>query len=265
MLSLLTVVAVLGSGCAGPASPRVDRETILQAEEAAVIQLGLIEAAAHRQAAVSIVAPRLKEMLQELVDELAYVADCPIPCRVRVVNSPVIHAFALPTGDIFIYAGMLDLVENRDQLAVVLGHEVAHIKHKDGLRKVRQMLNEQEKAAVTAALLGAVVGGAASGALGGILGGVVVDPLLTVAYHQYLVGISCNVAARLAASLPQQLVLDLMRQSIGRYSQATELRADRLSLEFASAAGYDPEAGVEVMQLVEEARDRALNQQTGSR
>ena len=35
--------------------------------------------------------------------------------------------FVLATGDIFMHSGFLDLVENRDEVAAVLGHEVAHV------------------------------------------------------------------------------------------------------------------------------------------
>ena len=56
------------------------------------------------------------------------------------------NAFVLPSGNIFVYKGMLDFCENDDQLAVrrrsflvtkvfkiVLGHEMAHsvIGHRD--------------------------------------------------------------------------------------------------------------------------------------
>ena len=45
---------------------------------------------------------------------------------VTVVDQPVQNAFVLPSGNIFIFRGMLDLCENDDQLAVIIGHEMAH-------------------------------------------------------------------------------------------------------------------------------------------
>ena len=45
---------------------------------------------------------------------------------ITVVNQPVQNAFVLPSGNIFIFSGMLDLCENDDQLAVIIGHEMAH-------------------------------------------------------------------------------------------------------------------------------------------
>ena len=43
----------------------------------------------------------------------------------RVMDSPVVNAFALPGGYVYVTRGLLAHVENEAQLAVVLGHEAA--------------------------------------------------------------------------------------------------------------------------------------------
>ncbi|MEX0844310.1 MAG: M48 family metalloprotease [Balneolaceae bacterium] len=45
----------------------------------------------------------------------------------RVLNSPVVNAFALPGGYIYVTRGLLAHLENEAQLAVVLGHEIGHV------------------------------------------------------------------------------------------------------------------------------------------
>ena len=45
---------------------------------------------------------------------------------ITVVDQPVRNAFVLPSGNIFVFRGMLDLCENDDQLGIILGHEMAH-------------------------------------------------------------------------------------------------------------------------------------------
>jgi len=45
---------------------------------------------------------------------------------VTVVDQPVKNAFVLPSGNIFVFTGMLDFLENDDQLGIILGHEMAH-------------------------------------------------------------------------------------------------------------------------------------------
>ncbi len=46
--------------------------------------------------------------------------------EVNVLQSPQINAFCLPGGKIAVFAGLLQVVQNDDQLAAVLGHETAH-------------------------------------------------------------------------------------------------------------------------------------------
>ena len=47
--------------------------------------------------------------------------------EVRVFNAPEVNAFALPGGKIGVYTGLLKVAKNPDQLAAVIGHEVAHV------------------------------------------------------------------------------------------------------------------------------------------
>ncbi|MBL8213487.1 MAG: M48 family metallopeptidase [Bryobacterales bacterium] len=50
-----------------------------------------------------------------------------IPYQFTLVSGPTINAFALPGGPIFVYEGMLAAVVNDDELAAILGHEIAHV------------------------------------------------------------------------------------------------------------------------------------------
>ncbi|HEX4871639.1 MAG TPA: M48 family metallopeptidase [Nevskiaceae bacterium] len=53
----------------------------------------------------------------------------PIPSswEVTTFQSDDVNAFALPGGKIGVYTGLLKIAENQDQLAAVVGHEVAHV------------------------------------------------------------------------------------------------------------------------------------------
>lgn len=47
--------------------------------------------------------------------------------EVQVFESKDVNAFALPGGKIGVYTGLLKVAQNQDQLAAVIGHEVAHV------------------------------------------------------------------------------------------------------------------------------------------
>jgi predicted Zn-dependent protease len=49
------------------------------------------------------------------------------PYRVTLLNSPVVNAFALPSGDIFVTRGLVALAEDTSEIAAVMAHEIAHV------------------------------------------------------------------------------------------------------------------------------------------
>lgn len=65
-----------------------------------------------------------------------------LPYRFRVIEQAQPNAFALPGGPVYVTEGLLKMVGNDDaQLAGVLGHEVAHITERHGVRQLeRQQL-----------------------------------------------------------------------------------------------------------------------------
>ncbi|ORY00572.1 hypothetical protein K493DRAFT_312781 [Basidiobolus meristosporus CBS 931.73] len=46
--------------------------------------------------------------------------------EVHVIDSPERNAFVLPGGKVFVFTGILPIVQSKDGMAAVLGHEVAH-------------------------------------------------------------------------------------------------------------------------------------------
>lgn len=54
----------------------------------------------------------------------------------RFCIQPKINAFALPSKDIFVYAGLVDLVDDDTLLAAVLAHEIAHVTQRHAVENV---------------------------------------------------------------------------------------------------------------------------------
>lgn len=51
-------------------------------------------------------------------------------------SQPKINAFALPSKDIFVYAGLIDLVDDDTLLSAVLAHEIAHVTQRHAVENV---------------------------------------------------------------------------------------------------------------------------------
>src|SRR5262245_7340824 len=73
-----------------------------------------------------------------------------------VIDDPMqINAFALPGGKVAVYTGILPVAQDSDGLAVVMGHEIAHVIARHGAERMSQGLATQ----LGAEVLGAAAGG----------------------------------------------------------------------------------------------------------
>nr|XP_035107518.1 metalloendopeptidase OMA1, mitochondrial isoform X6 [Callithrix jacchus] len=69
----------------------------------------------------------VKEVLCHLIESNKDVPGISqINWTVHVVDSPVINAFVLPNGQMFVFTGFLNSVTDIHQLSFLLGHEIAH-------------------------------------------------------------------------------------------------------------------------------------------
>jgi beta-barrel assembly-enhancing protease len=90
--------------------------------------------------------------LQRVAQEISANADLRFPIDVRVTNVPIINAFALPGGKIWVTRGLIREAETPEELAAVLSHEIAHVENRDVLVAVYRALG-------FGLILDAVVGG----------------------------------------------------------------------------------------------------------
>lgn len=60
-----------------------------------------------------------------------------VPFQFHVLRDPVVNAFALPNGSIYLTVGLLARLENEAQLAHVMSHETAHVVQRHGLLGLR--------------------------------------------------------------------------------------------------------------------------------
>jgi Zn-dependent protease with chaperone function len=79
--------------------------------------------------------PKGRAALDKMLGELGGAAGLPLP-EASVVASPIPNAAALPGGKIFLFQGLLRKAQNSDEIAGVLAHEIGHVVHRDGMRKL---------------------------------------------------------------------------------------------------------------------------------
>lgn len=76
--------------------------------------------------------------LQTLVENLARQMDMPDDIKINVNYSPMneINALAVMGGEVYVFDGLINMARSENALAFVLAHEIAHLKHRHGLRGV---------------------------------------------------------------------------------------------------------------------------------
>jgi predicted Zn-dependent protease len=80
--------------------------------------------------------PACVAALRKLVGRLQTVAQLPIAPEPAVLQSGMANAFALPGGRVYVLSRLLTIAETPDELAGVLSHELGHVAHRDGLRRL---------------------------------------------------------------------------------------------------------------------------------
>lgn len=103
-------------------------------------------------------APRGRAALDELVAPLAAQLSLRNPAHVRVINSKLVNALALPGGQILLFRGLLDFAEGPNEVAGVIGHELGHLKLDHPMTLVIQ---QSGTAFVIGLALGDIFGGSA--------------------------------------------------------------------------------------------------------
>ncbi|MBX2848832.1 MAG: M48 family metallopeptidase [Acidiferrobacterales bacterium] len=103
--------------------------------------------------------------LQQLADELSAHMDLPEGMRITVHYSEdkIVNAFATLGGHVFFYKGLIEQLESEDALAMVMAHEIAHVKH-------RHPIVATGKGLTLAALASSLVGMSGSYAGGTLIG-----------------------------------------------------------------------------------------------
>ena len=134
--------------------------------------------------------------------------------RFYVLDTDPYNAFAIPAGYIFINSGLLMAMENEDELAGILGHEIAHV----NARHISQKIERSKK------LGWARLAGMAAGVLMGVAGAG---------------GDASQAVTQGSAAAAQAAELS--------YSRENEIQADQLGLIYLNDAGFGGEGLLKIL------------------
>jgi len=137
----------------------------------------------------------------------------PFPFRFYVVHNNEVNAFAGPGGHVFFFTGLILAMDEVDELAAVLCHEMGHV----AARHLSNRIEQNKKialATLAGVLAGALIGGKAAGAL---------------------------MTGSMAANIQHQL----------NYSREDERQADQLGFTYMDLSGFDPGGMVNMLKKLE--------------
>lgn len=74
-------------------------------------------------------APAAERYLDNILGKLAQASETPgqTAYKVTILNTPVVNAFALPSGNLYVTRGLLALAGDASEAAAVMAHEIAHV------------------------------------------------------------------------------------------------------------------------------------------
>jgi predicted Zn-dependent protease len=225
-LLLLALASLSSSGCVTAHSAVTGQKRMYAYSWSHEVRLGretdpelLAEFGLYEDSALTAYVARIGEAVlahSHLRRESAAPEQRQTPFTFRVLDSPVVNAFALPGGYIYVTRGLLAHLENEAQLAVVLGHEVAHV----AARHTSQRMLEAQIGML--AVIGASLLGERWNAGEAILG--------------------------LGLAATQVVMLG--------HSRGHERESDRLGVEYAALAGYEAAEGAKFFTVLRRMQDR---------
>ena len=216
LIAIVSLISYFGARSTNPVTNQVQHVSITPKQE---IAMGL-QAAPEMANQFGGLDPNQSDQqhVQQIGEKI--VADSPAhttPYQYQyhlLADTQTVNAFALPGGPIFITRALYDLLQNDGELAGVLGHETGHVVGRHSAELLA-------KAQLTEGLTGAAVMAAC-------------DPNNPA---------TCAGTAQMAAIVGQLINM--------KYTRDDETQADWLGVCFMNDAGYDPQAMVQLMQVLQ--------------
>ena len=214
---LLLLLALMFSACS--TVPLTNRKQFLLVSDQEVLALGLQsynEYIATAQPSPDSVSAKIVEQcgvkIQKAVEE--YLAGAGLSSQISgyewefvLTHDSTANAFCMPGGKVVVYDGLLPYTQNEDELAVVIGHEIAHAVAKHSNERISQEMLLSTGSQTLSSILSA-------------------KSETAQLWGETIFGLGANYGIMLP------------------FSRKQEYEADKLGLIFMTMAGYDPSVAV---------------------
>jgi predicted Zn-dependent protease len=226
---LWTIVAAALAGCqtvqtTQPGAVGVERQQSMllsskEVDQSAAQAYDQVLAAADKKGQVNqdpVLLERIRRVSKRLIPQTGvFRADAPAwDWEVNLISSKELNAWCMPGGKIAFYTGLIERLKlTDDEIAAIMGHEIAHALREHGRERASQAMAQ----GIALSIIGAAAGVSRSG----------------MDLTQLVLNVTLN--------LPN--------------SREHETEADRIGVELAARAGYDPRAAVNVWEKMARAAD----------
>ena len=115
------------SGCAtNPATKELEFMLVSEDKEFKIGQG--VDKKVREDMGVYLELPELRSYVKQMVTAIGRQSDRPeLIYRLEIIDSPDFNAFAVPGGFVYVHRGLLERMNSSDELASVMGHEIAHV------------------------------------------------------------------------------------------------------------------------------------------
>ena len=155
--------------------------------------------------------PVITEYVNRVGQNLVRNSDAKVPFTIKVIDSDVVNAFALPGGFFYVNSGLILHADEESELAGVMAHEIAHVCARHGTRQ------ETKSTIVQLASIPAMI-------------------FIPYSWAGYAIYQGMNFAIPL---------------TFLKFSRGDEAEADYLGLQYMYKAGYDPNSFVSFFEKVQ--------------
>jgi len=165
--------------------------------------------------------PEIVAYVKEVVAKVATtLPPQPWSIQTAVIANGSMNAFAIPGGYIYIFTGLILNVENEDELAAVISHELAHVTERHVAKRMDQM-RFVSLASIAGVLAGALIGANGGGQTTNAIGQAITTGAMAGAQSAFLM-----------------------------YTRENEREADQVGINYLTRSGYNPDAMPKTFELM---------------